>query len=638
MHSNSHSYSHSHTNQINIRNSLVEGKTILNASLPTETYNWYACGPTVYDDAHIGHARTYVCSDIIRRIMINKFQLNVNYSMGLTDIDDKIIDKSITRGYKNWDEVRSMTNSYTEEFLEDMSILNVIKPYSILKVTDHIDEIIQYISKIIKNGYGYIIPNSGVYFDVSKLGNEYGKLGFGRHIDTNSNPDTSISNNISIEKKDKRDFALWKFTNTKQEHQDIKSVESSESVDSFQFDFESPWGEGRPGWHIECSALTHTLFGNNVDIHSGGIDLLFPHHTNEIAQCEAHNGTPWVKYWIHVGHLYIDGRKMSKSLKNFITIREFLFSHQEVMSSLSLPDEVEKNIDNVDSSHTDITHTNPNPNSTNHTPNSPYPAIDMRICFLLYKYHAPIHFSVDVFREAVQYRHKLEHLSDLISKTRDYVDTKDENGVCMNTSKVNAHSIQLTELLIQCQSNVSVAYRDDFDTPSALGHMSDLMRHATVYCNNIIRNVYKTPCPLEPLVAIVSFVVDELHILGVELPLHSTSSSSSGQSHVHTPMHTGVDNTINSNPNHSEVAIDELVKFRANIRKIAIDSIKNIKKSSKNDPNLSDSAELQTKMMTNFQNLLQECDEMRNEIALNKLNVDITDMNHGATSWKYKTD
>lgn len=614
----------SKSNHLKIRNSLVEGQTTFDASPQAETCNWYACGPTVYDDAHIGHARTYVCSDIIRRIMTHKFHVKVNYSMGLTDIDDKIIDKSIAKGFKNWDEVRNMTNAYASEFMEDMSMLNVLKPYSILKVTDHVEEIIVYIENIVRNGYAYIIPNSGVYFDVNKLGDEYGKLGFGKQTDVHSNVN---STNVSLEKKDVRDFALWKFTN-----QGIKGMEDPDNstVSSFKFDFESPWGRGRPGWHIECSALTHTLFGSKVDIHSGGIDLLFPHHTNEIAQCEAHNGKPWVRYWIHIGHLYIDGRKMSKSLKNFITIREFLLKHEEMMRSLSSSG----NTNGCQKA------------SSNAFACSPYPATDMRLCFLLYKYHAPIYFSADVFKEATHYRHQVEHLFDLINKTKAYVSTalqKEVEGgqltsyTNMDTCKVNAYSMELTGKLLQCQRDVDAAYRNDFDTPNALAHMSALMHHTGVYCNNIIREVVTIPCPLEPVVAVASYVVDELSILGVEIPS------------LYPHPHFNTQSVDNSNPtsisksvNAPDVVIDELVAFRANIRKMAIDGMKNIKKErfpaeiSETDALLYQTVQL--KRMEELQGILDLCDKLRDDVGVNRLGIDITDMNHGTTSWKYSVE
>ena len=221
---------------------------------------WYSCGPTVYDQAHIGHARTYVCTDIIRRILEDHFNVSVNFALGITDIDDKIIIKGRELGHKEWKDTIPMIRELENNFFKDMDALNVKRPNAILRVTDHIPQIIDFIDHLVIHDYAYITTN-GVYFDVNKLGDKYGKL-------CAIPPSSSLEpdNNETSIKRNWRDFVLWKAN---------KPDEPS---------WPSPWGAGRPGWHIECSAMTQAYFGNKIDIHSGGVDLQFPHHTNEIAQ------------------------------------------------------------------------------------------------------------------------------------------------------------------------------------------------------------------------------------------------------------------------------------------------------------------------------------------------------------------
>ncbi|XP_073990212.1 cysteine--tRNA ligase-like protein, mitochondrial [Rhodnius prolixus] len=255
--------------------------------------SWYCCGPTVYDSAHIGHACCYIHFDIIRRIMEEVFYQNVILVMGITDIDDKIINRANMEGV----DYRTISQYYEEEFFKDMGRLNVKKPVITARVTDYIPEIVGFVSKIIDRGYGYITADNSVNFSVNK----YSSYELFSRFQEEGTSDSSG-------KIDSRDFALWKG---------IKPGEPSWS---------SPWGKGRPGWHIECSAIASKLLGNRLDIHSGGIDLQFPHHQNEEAQCCVyHDVRSWVTYWMHTGHLYLkDSMKMSKSLKNTISVDSFL--------------------------------------------------------------------------------------------------------------------------------------------------------------------------------------------------------------------------------------------------------------------------------------------------------------------------
>jgi len=255
----------------------------------------YVCGPTVYDYTHLGHARTYIAFDVIRRYL-EHIGYTVFMVMNFTDIDDKIIRRAKETGQ----EPKELAEKFLAHFLRDMNALKV-KPADVYpRVTEHIDEIIEFIRRLQERGYAYE-GSDGVYFDVSKF-MDYGKLS-GIDVD-------ELRKGVRVEpgegKDSPEDFALW------------KKAKPGEPK------WESPWGEGRPGWHIECSAMSSKYLGERFDIHGGGSDLIFPHHENEIAQSEACFGHEWVRYWLHTGFLMVGGEKMSKSLGNFVTIEELL--------------------------------------------------------------------------------------------------------------------------------------------------------------------------------------------------------------------------------------------------------------------------------------------------------------------------
>ncbi|NWZ66467.1 SYCM protein, partial [Acrocephalus arundinaceus] len=258
---------------------------------------WYSCGPTVYDHAHLGHACSYVRFDIIRRIMTRFFGIEVLMVMGITDIDDKIIKRA---NEMNISPV-ALARIYEEDFKQDMAALKVLPPTVYMRVTDNIPQIISFIKTIISSGQAYATSQGNVYFDVKSWGKRYGVL-------TAINPDTE-DEAVDSDKRHGKDFALWKAAKPQ------------------ELSWNSPWGNGRPGWHIECSTISSAVFGKQLDIHTGGIDLAFPHHENEIAQCEVyHQCEQWGNYFLHSGHLHVKGsqEKMSKSLKNYITIKDFL--------------------------------------------------------------------------------------------------------------------------------------------------------------------------------------------------------------------------------------------------------------------------------------------------------------------------
>jgi cysteinyl-tRNA synthetase len=327
----------------------------------------YACGPTVYAPAHLGHARTYVCLDVLRRVMehvtaSNAFQAQASSSpssatatqpqplfvLNITDVDDKIL-AAAAASSGGAESPLELARRYEAEFWRDWDALNLLRPHMVTRVTEHVSEsIVPYVRTLLENGTAYEAGDGDVYFDVrtfeSKMqpSTQYGKLApasaQSSSEEGSNNADNDDSQSQQSQKRDPRDFALWKRQ---------KPGEGAH--------WDSPFGAGRPGWHIECSAMIHAVQEQFKDshvfaLHAGGVDLQFPHHCNEIAQAEAYYSnsdfhTPpheWIPHWVHTGHLYIDGMKMSKSLKNFITIQDLLSSllGGEAESALSSPADV----------------------------------------------------------------------------------------------------------------------------------------------------------------------------------------------------------------------------------------------------------------------------------------------------------
>jgi len=258
----------------------------------------YMCGPTVYDYFHIGNARSFIMSDIVRRYLDYK-GYQVKFIMNLTDIEDKIIRKANEQKTS----AQSVSEFYTNAFFEDLKKLRVKKADFYPKATAHVEDMIELIDELEQKGIAYNV-NGDVYYDITKF-SEYGKLS-GKKIEE---LEAGSRVEVSDQKRNPLDFALWK-----------KAKEGEPSWDS-------PWGKGRPGWHIECSAMSQKHLGETIDIHAGGNDLIFPHHENEIAQSEGAKGKQFVRYWIHFGFLNIQNEKMSKSLGNFFTARDVLARH-----------------------------------------------------------------------------------------------------------------------------------------------------------------------------------------------------------------------------------------------------------------------------------------------------------------------
>jgi len=258
--------------------------------------NMYVCGMTVYDYCHIGHARVLVVFDLVYRFL-QHLGYDVNYIRNITDIDDKIIQ----RANKNKEDFNVLTERFITAMHEDADALGVLRPNAEPKATDNIEAILNMITTLIEKGHAYAADNGDVYFSVNSF-DTYGQLS-GKNLD-----DLNAGERVAVDKSKKNplDFVLWKH---------VKPEEPS---------WASSWGDGRPGWHIECSAMSKELLGKHFDIHGGGQDLQFPHHENEIAQSECCNGSKFVNYWMHNGFVRVNEEKMSKSLGNFFTLRDVL--------------------------------------------------------------------------------------------------------------------------------------------------------------------------------------------------------------------------------------------------------------------------------------------------------------------------
>uniref|UniRef100_UPI00398E696F probable cysteine--tRNA ligase, mitochondrial isoform X2 n=1 Tax=Pristiophorus japonicus TaxID=55135 RepID=UPI00398E696F len=423
-----------HLAGLRVYNSLTRSKEPLVLAEPA-TASWYSCGPTVYDHAHLGHASSYVRFDIIRRILTKFFDIDVVMVMVITDIDDKIIQRAKELNISP----TVLARIYEEDFKQDMACLKVLPPTVYMRVTDNILQIVEFIERIIHNGHAYSTSAGNVYFAIQSIGAQYGKLA-GVCADTTGETSTGAG-----DKRHVKDFALWKAS---------KPQEPS---------WASPWGKGRPGWHIECSTVASSVFGNKLDIHSGGIDLAFPHHENEIAQCEAyHQCEQWGNYFLHSGHLHLKGseEKMSKSLKNYITIKSLL----------------EK-----------------------------FSANQFRMFCLLSKYRSAVEYSDTNMTEA---RTLLHSISAFIDDASAYMRGQ---LACPAVDET-----LLWERLNATKVNVHAAFADDFDTPGATDSIMNLIHHG----NRQLQAVTKEgDYPRSPAVfgAIISYIERFLDIVGISL-------------------------------------------------------------------------------------------------------------------------
>ena len=344
----------------------------------------YLCGVTVYDNSHVGHARTIIVFDVLRRHLLSK-GCNVKFIQNFTDIDDKIINRAKRDNVKP----QELTAKYIQRYFEDFNSLNVLAADLYPKATDHIEDMILIIRDLIKKGYAYITLN-GIYFRVKKFA-EYGKLSKRPLEELESGSRIEVDNS----KEDPLDFALWKFY-------------------SDDPNWTSPWGRGRPGWHIECSAMALKYFGSSFEIHGGGQDLIFPHHENEIAQSEAiTNGdkNPFAKIWMHIGMVNINSEKMAKSLGNTIIVQEAI-----------------KN----------------------------FGANTLRLYCLSAQYSKPLDFSDKLIEEARQRWRQIETCAYELR----FADTK---------VKSSNSTIETEKLCVESEKEFKAAMEDDLNTPLAIG-------------------------------------------------------------------------------------------------------------------------------------------------------------------------
>jgi cysteinyl-tRNA synthetase len=558
---------------LKVFNSLTKAKDELK-TINGKILTWYCCGPTVYDSAHLGHARAYISFDIIRRIISDYFGYTVNYVMNITDIDDKIIlkarQKHLLEGaisktttpdqahsllteslaffleknfeislslplkdlqawqsaksqllaksfadseeeYKfkskinlaetclshlaNWSNAckdlsslwsavgdvislkldndighsvtdqsvfSSFASFYEQDFMQDMRLLNVQPPTVLTRVSEYVEEIIQFVQKIIFNGYGYESEGS-VYFNVAAYhghnGHEYAKLRPQAALLDNAKAMEEGEGSLGAKlggKRSPKDFVLWKRSKTGEPMWD------------------SPWGKGRPGWHIECSAMASSIIPGPIDLHSGGIDLAFPHHDNEIAQSEAfYQCHQWVNYFLHAGHLNIEGQKMSKSLKNFITIKEAL---------------------------------------------KKYTGRQIRIMFLQHSWNSLLDFKDSSLKNAISYENSCE---SFFSNIKAYMNDSQPAGLGNNYGELEK---KLRIRFDECVNNVAVYLADAFDTPSVMVALSALMGDVNLYVREKGGKVLNKSIIKE----VSLYVFKMLKIFGVyeeEQVLFSTSSN-----------------------------------------------------------------------------------------------------------------
>ncbi|XP_026233657.1 cysteine--tRNA ligase, cytoplasmic isoform X3 [Anabas testudineus] len=501
--------------QLRLYNSLTRAKELFVPQKGNKV-TWYCCGPTVYDASHMGHARSYISFDILRRILRDYFKYDVLYCMNITDIDDKIIkrarqnylldqykekqpqaaqilrdvlsarepfqallasttdpdkkqmlerlDAAVTASLQplqaameskaadgvvqplaqvllenskdllaDWldkqfgsqvteNSIFSTLPKYWEgEYHNDMNALNVLPPDVLTRVSEYVPEIVEFVRKIVSNGYGYE-SNGSVYFDTSKFDaspqHSYAKLvpeavGDQKALQEGEG-DLSISADRLSEKKSQNDFALWKTS---------KPGEPS---------WDSPWGKGRPGWHIECSAMAGSILGESMDIHGGGFDLRFPHHDNELAQSEAFfENNYWVRYFLHTGHLTIAGCKMSKSLKNFITIKDALAKNT---------------------------------------------ARQLRLAFLMHSWKDTLDYSSNTMESAVQYE---KFMNEFFLNVKDIL--RAPTDITGQFEKWEAAEVELNNSFYDRKSAVHEALCDNIDTRTAMEEMRVLVSHSNSY-------------------------------------------------------------------------------------------------------------------------------------------------------------
>jgi cysteinyl-tRNA synthetase len=383
---------------LRVFNTLTDKKEPLNPVVPGKL-GMYVCGVTVYDLCHIGHARSAIVFDVIYRYLVYA-GFEVTFVRNFTDIDDKIINRANEKGIS----AAELAQKYIDEFYVDMDALGLKRPDVEPRATEHIDEMIDHIKKLVDNGNAYDVDGD-VYFSVDSH-KTYGRLSR-RNLD-----DMMAGARVKVDerKRNPMDFALWKSA---------KPGEPS---------WESPWGLGRPGWHIECTVMGQKYLGETLDIHGGGKDLVFPHHENETAQAEALTGKPFVNYWLHNGFVNIDQEKMSKSLGNFFTIRDVLEKvHPEVL----------------------------------------------RLFLLSHHYRSPLDYSDTALYDA---RTTLDRLYGLIARMEEALADNPKCPPSIDPQELTPAEQEVHQAVLQMFNKFEAAMNDDFNSAEALGHVHKCAR------------------------------------------------------------------------------------------------------------------------------------------------------------------
>lgn len=535
-----------------VRNSLSKTKEPL--ILKNKMASWYMCGPTVYDEAHIGHASSYVRFDVIRRILTDVFGISVVLVLGVTDIDDKIINRAKTLGQSP----RQLAKHYEGEFFKDLRSLNVSPPTFFTRVSDYIPEIISFIQTVMAKGHAYS-SNGSVYFDVKSVQDDtYPKLTRQRNPEEGEGGGGRVSErNKTEEKKDARDFAMWKAA---------KPNEPSY--------WESPWGPGRPGWHIECSAMASRIFGTKIDIHSGGIDLMFPHHENEISQCYAYHSDchQWVNYWLHTGSMTRkdEETKMSKSLNNTVAVSKVL---------------------------------------------ADYSANQFRTFCLLRHYRSGMQYSKTNMDKAAEIYHTI---TSFLHIAEAYVEGK---YVCEGIDGDHLYSVLETT-----KSSVTAALADDFDTPTVMHLLLQLIHEGNVQLSKRSHSTTDKPnsnqSPLAVMAANVAYVNRLLHVFGMAAPTAEFESDSGLM---------------------LKSVMDSLVHFRSSVRTFAMstpsatpDVTDRPTVAKGQPPGDLTPKEAKRLMRKEREPLLQACDALREELTAAGIQVldQARDTPHSKSSWK----
>jgi cysteinyl-tRNA synthetase len=379
--------------------------------------SWYTCGPTVYDVSHVGHARLFVSVDVLQRLLADRFALPVDSVMNVTDVDDKLIRRARDSGC----DVRALARDMEAAFLADMRALNVRAPSRLTRVTEFVPEIVALIEQIVAAGFAYVADSGSVYFDVrARLRNStHARLMPSRIARVLADAPPSVPGDgdeaAAVDKRFWADFALWKAA-------------ADEPA------WPSPFGRGRPGWHIECSAMCRAAFGDHLDVHAGGADLRFPHHENEILQCEAVCGDDaakqWPNYFLHVGHVHVAGQKMSKSLKNFVSVQECLASHS---------------------------------------------AEQFRWFCLMHRYDDAVEWSASEMQNAF---HQASRVREFIDALRRHVDAPPPLAGALQWRE---HESSLLQQVFAARGAIDACLRSNFDTAAALHELNRLIKLVSAY-------------------------------------------------------------------------------------------------------------------------------------------------------------